>query len=505
VVVGLSTARRALAAFLAAGALLALAAAPAPGAPADLDRSFGAGGIARIDSAAGPTFPADAYARIAVGPEDEVFVLYSDYEPCDPPFQCAVGLTLLRYDAGGKRDASFGAQIGVSEFTERHAFDLAVGPDGKPVIAAFDQTHHAVTIARFNRDGGVDGGFGVGGKVVDSIETIGDTPIAVAVQPDGKVVVAGEGAYVEDKQQLLLARYQADGSPDPGFGAGGEVAVPLSTQTRPADLLLGPGGTITAAAPLCCAGGSPLYGQGFNLVRLLGDGRVDPGFAGTGQLFFPTPGVEGSVEAAALAPDGSLLVSVEESTETVSTVGNLVKLLPDGSADRAFGGEGRLRIFNRVGSIDPAALAVDGKGRLVGVGWGDGKVAAFRLRPEGSTDRTFNGGQHVNTPFNGIALAVALQASGRIVVLGQSGCCGAKGFALIGLRGGTSRARCLHRKATIVGTQRADKLLGTPRRDVIAALGGKDEVRGLSGADLICGGRGKDKLLGGPGRDQVRP
>lgn len=65
------------------------------------------------------------------------------------------------------------------------------------------------------------------------------------------------------------------------------------------------------------------------------------------------------------------------------------------------------------------------------------------------------------------------------------------------------RPRCAGRKATIVGSRRADSLKGTKRRDVIAARGGNDTVRGLGGNDLICGGAGKDKLFGGAGSDRL--
>jgi Ca2+-binding RTX toxin-like protein len=155
--------------------------------------------------------------------------------------------------------------------------------------------------------------------------------------------------------------------------------------------------------------------------------------------------------------------------------------------------------------ISVSDAIVDAKGRLVGVGW-NGSVATFRLLSDGRVDRTFNGGQGVTTVIGSDqegARAVALQSSGRVVVLGESLCC-AKEFALVRLLGGTDHTRCLGHRATIAGTQGKDELTGTPRRDVIAALGGKDKVRALGGADLICGGKGHDVLFGGPGRDQVR-
>jgi hypothetical protein len=61
--------------------------------------------------------------------------------------------------------------------------------------------------------------------------------------------------------------------------------------------------------------------------------------------------------------------------------------------------------------------------------------------------------------------------------------------------------RCLGKKATIVGSRKADLIKGTARVDVIVGLGGGDTIKGLGGRDLICGGRGTDKVLGGGGSD----
>jgi uncharacterized delta-60 repeat protein len=337
-----------------------------------------------------------------------------------------------------------------------------------------------------------------------TIEVARSIPV-VAVQADGKIVIAGEGDRGPEGSELIVARILPNGQFDPGFGVNGETKLQVRTQSSPADVLLGPGGTITVPGPMCCIAhsGAP-SGPGFSVGRLSADGQPDSAWAGNGSLFFSTPG-EGSIEAAALAPAGNLFVSFEESTSTVSVPGNVIELKPDGGLDPAFGDGGRIWLYPRVGSIDPSGIAIDPQGRLVGVGW-QGKVSLFRLRSDGSADRTFNGGQHLLLPYGGdksTPYQIGLQAGGRIVALAESGG-GAKGFALIAVRGGTSTARCLGHRATIVGTQRPDELTGTPHRDVIAALGGKDRVRGLGGADLICGGKGKDSLHGGPGHDQVR-
>jgi Ca2+-binding RTX toxin-like protein len=61
--------------------------------------------------------------------------------------------------------------------------------------------------------------------------------------------------------------------------------------------------------------------------------------------------------------------------------------------------------------------------------------------------------------------------------------------------------KCLGKKATIVGSARADLIKGTARADVIVGRGGGDTIKGVGGNDRICGGNGKDRLIGGAGAD----
>lgn len=470
-----------------------------------------------MEGPAGLTFPGEAAARMAIGPNDEIYVLYSSYPPCEPPFDCTIELTVARYTPDGRRDPNFaaGPQLTVTQHAHMKAFDLAVGSDGRPVIAAennepsFGLPLSRLIVARLGLDGRLDPGFGDQGLARFSrtrgIEIARETP-ALAVQPDGRILVAAEGGFqLEDgTSDLLLGRYLPTGELDPGFGVEGEARMTLRGRTRPNAVLLGGAGTIAVPVPQCCVGGSRLPNTGFTVARFLSNGQADPGWPGAGALFYPaaTPGYEGALEASTIGPDGKLVVSFEEGSEMRSTVGNLVRFLPEGGIDTSFGG-GLVTTYSRVGGTDPDGLAVDPESRVVGVGWA-GSVSAFRLRADGATDRTFNGGQHLSLPYNGRS-EVGLQAGGRIIVLAEaSNCCGVNGFALIALHGGTDRSKCLGKRATIVGTAKQDEIVGTPRRDVIAALGGRDKVRALSGADLICGGKGRDTLFGGPGKDRVQ-
>jgi uncharacterized delta-60 repeat protein len=472
--------------------LLTGGAEAALGAPADLDRTFGSNGSVAVEGPAGSQLHTQAPAKMALGPGGEVFVLYANEQPCAGFSGCSIDWSVEKLSPDGVRDGSFGVGPGSALTVHGNEYEpaaLAVGPDGKPVVAALDGGR--VVVARFEGQGHVEAMLGAG----ESNPLFGGayTPPVVAVQGDGKVVVA-----VGNAEDLRIVRYLPNGERDPGFGNGGEATMSIGTRSRPAGLLLGSSGTIGLAAPQCC-GGSPPYGEGIGFVRFLANGQPDPGLAGSGKTLLPTPGAQSNVEAAALAPDGGIYIVFEVNGGSSATVGSVVKLRPDGSVDTAFGKDGYSRI-----PLTVDALAVDASGRLVAGGW-SGSGAVFRMRSGGGADRTFDGGAEAKLAAIGPATAVALQSKGKIVALTEP-CCGTtKSFTLFRLVGGNDRTRCLGHRATIVGTQGKDELTGTPHRDVIAALGGADKVRGLGGPDLICGGKGRDALLGGPGRDTVRP
>jgi uncharacterized delta-60 repeat protein len=460
-------------------------------APADLDHSFGNGGKAAVEGPTGGAFHTQAPPKMALGPGGEIFVLFANAAPCAEFSGCPIEWSVARYSADGVRDQGFGVGPGSTLMVHGNEYEpasLAVGPEGKPVVAALDKGR--VVVAKFDLSGHPEAMLGS----ADPNPLIGGayTPPVVAVQPDGKVLVAAG-----DTERLRVIRYLPNGERDPDFGSGGETSLDLGTRSRPAGLMVGANGSISVAAPQCCGGSAP-FPEGIAFARFLANGQPDTGLAGSGRLLLPSPGTQSNVEAAALAPDGGVYIVFEVNTGTSATVGNVIKLLPNGTVDPAFGKNGTSRF-----PITVDNLTVDGKGRLIAGGW-SGSAAVSRMRSGGGPDRTFAGGTAVGLSATGPAAGLALQKGGKIIALAEP-CCGTtKTFTLFRLVGGSDHTRCLGHKATIVGTSGRDDLTGTPRRDVIAALGGADKVRGLGGADLICGGPGKDKLSGGAGRDRIR-
>jgi uncharacterized delta-60 repeat protein len=145
-----------------------------------------------------------------------------------------IKVALARRLDTGAPDSGFGGPSGIvlaplGDGGESYANALAIQPDGKLLVAgsAIDGGLGKVMLARFNADGSPDGGFGNGGTVLGAIGDGDDVSAsALALQPDGRIVVAGH-ATDSGGTNLLVARYNADGSPDASFGTGGVSLIPL--------------------------------------------------------------------------------------------------------------------------------------------------------------------------------------------------------------------------------------------------------------------------------------
>jgi uncharacterized delta-60 repeat protein len=143
-------------------------------------------------------------------------------------------LALMRRLGNGSPDTEFGNPTGIvlmaiGDGREAIANALAIQPDGKLLVAgqASDGGATKVMLARFNADGSPDASFGSGGIVLTSVGDGDDVAAsAVAVQPDGRIAVAGH-ATDSGGTDMMMARYHGDGSPDGSFGTGGVSLIPL--------------------------------------------------------------------------------------------------------------------------------------------------------------------------------------------------------------------------------------------------------------------------------------
>jgi uncharacterized delta-60 repeat protein len=415
--------------------------------------------------------------------------------------------------------------------------------------------------------GDLDSSFGGDGIVTTNFETNDDesshdNAYALALQPDGKIVVAGSSGFDNtDDSRFALARYLPNGTLDPTFGDQGRVRTDFNGGGGDYDvydfafaLILQPDGKIVAAGVS--------YGTtgGFALARYLPNGTLDPSFGNQGTV---VTDFTGPAYALALQPDGKIVAA-----GGAFSIFTLARYLPNGALDPSFGTQGRVTTdfgSGRVGGAQALTLQPDGKIVVAGSptdASGQIDIALLRYRSNGSLDPTF-GSQgivrtHIGSGRNDAAQALTLQPDGKIVVAGSSAdASGQVDIALLRYRSngsldptfgsqGTVRTRlgifasafaleiqpydgrvvvagwayfplpngswdfalaryhaitCHGVVVTQIGTTGNDTSIGTPGPDVIFGFGGDDTISGRGGNDLLCGGSGNDTLYGGGGDD----
>ncbi len=490
--------------------------------------------------------------------------------------------------APGDLDASFGGGGRVT-FTPGgkpgRVFDVAIQPDGKILLvgdALKGGVDYDFAITRLNANGSPDTGFGSGGTVlVDNTTTAGatDSANAVAIQSDGKIVVAGSTSVGGGRG--MVVRLDANGVPDNSFGAAvttdGPGVATIDPNLAFNDVAIAPDGKILLAGTWDTETTfTPAHSTDAFAARLKADGSVDPSFSGGGTFITDVDygGDDGAVRMA-VQPDGKIVLAGWASQSDVA----VARVTPEAGIDTSFGVAGK-RVYgfgagandqgtdvalqpdghilvggfgsvannmlvtrltsagtpenslngnNTVdadfGGQDIAnALALQSNGKILLGGADDHEFALVRFQPGGLPDETFGPGGKRTVTFPGSdseADAMALQPDGKIVIAGTAGSNsavarlegdatatgggpgGGGGGGGPGGGGGSKVPKCAGKAATIVGTSHGDRLTGTRRSDVIVALGGNDSVNGGGGNDIICAGAGNDKVSGGSGSDRI--
>jgi len=170
---------------------------------------------------------------------------------------------------GGRATAAFGAGSGGN--------DVVIASDGSIVVAGWIEG--MVAVMRFAPDGVLDGGFGDGGATWIPLGHQGDEANAVAIEPNGKIVLAG----TDSRERFVVARLTAAGALDPSFGGNGVVRTRIDDRFREAnDLAIQPNGRIVVVG---WSGGD--WTPRFALVRYLPDGRKDLSFGDRGRVVTP--------------------------------------------------------------------------------------------------------------------------------------------------------------------------------------------------------------------------
>jgi uncharacterized delta-60 repeat protein len=326
-------------------------------------------------------------------------------------------IVLARYDTHGSLDPMFGGDGRVRANFARGMFvsAVAIQADGRVVVAG-SSSLSSVTgfgLARFTTDGSLDRTFGEDGRVTTAFRG-GAEAYDVVIQSDGKIIALGTAGR---RGRFALARYNADGTLDVGFGGDGRVLTDVGDGYD-----TGKGIVIQANGRIVAVGTS---GCDVAVARYTDDGSMDTTFGVGGKITSDLGLLCHSAQDVAIQTDGKILAAGFGECRSNACLFDvfLARYNPDGTLDTGFANDGSAQagFFRAVAS----EVAIQGDGRIIVAGRDEieGGFALARFQPNGSPDTSFGEDGRVTTRVGkqSGAHAVALQADGKIVAVGLSG------------------------------------------------------------------------------------
>ena len=436
-----------------------------PAAVGALDPSFGTGGKVTID------FMADdrAVAVLLTGDGKTVVVGTTDSGSAD--------VAVARLNADGTLDTTFGTggRFTVSLGGKDFATDAVLQPDGNIVVVGYTDANSGTTgpndfaVVRVLADGsGLDKTFGTNGRTTIDFGSGDDRANAVALRPDGRIVVAGFTNTAS--ADFAVAQLGTDGKLDTSFGTGtGAFTFSFGGKDFANDLAVQPNGNIVVVG-YTDASSATTGANDFAIARVLADGTgLDTSFgaAATGKVTIDFTANDDRANAVALRPDGKVVVA--GSWDGGFSDFAVVQLTPAGALDTTFGGgffgatSGKFNVTFGTGPFGQAEFATDvavrPDGKLIVVGRTDQDVAGgpnnfgvAQVLADGSgLDPLFNSTGKVPVDFGADdrAEAVAVNAAGRVTVAGSTG---AGSFAVARIIGAVERPANLSVGGSATGT-----------------------------------------------------
>lgn len=321
------------------------------------------------------------------------------------------------FDNDGKVTTDFGfAENGTA---------IALQSDGKIVVAGvgFNGTTNYITLTRYNYDGSLDNTFDLDGKVTTMI---GDDSkaYAVAIQTDGKIVVAGYADFGIDRD-IAVIRYNSDGSVDTFFGSGGSAILNIGSGN---DEVFGMALQSDDKIVLCgyTSNSVATTSDDFVLIRLESYGVIDITFDSDGVVTTAIGNLKDEAKSVAIQADGKILLAGN------SNIGNNVAFAvarynTNGSLDTSFDGDGIVITDFAATSDEGNAIAIQVDGKIIVAGFSENAsnedFALVRYNIDGSLDTSFDTDGKVSTPIGtggDIINSMVIQIDGKIVVCGKS-------------------------------------------------------------------------------------
>ncbi len=326
-------------------------------------------------------------------------------------FHCCAGLAVFSHSA-----------IAAESYADGNS--VAAQRDEKIVVAGYADVGGVdrFALVRYNSDGSLDTSFNSNGKVTTAVGTATCKGQGVALQGDGKIVVVGYSFNAGGQSCFTVLRYGTDGSLDTSFGDSGKITTAVAKESNADSVAMQSDGKIVVAGNSFIDGGN----NDFAVVRYNANGKLDSSFNQTGKASADF-GAHDLPRSVALHGDGRIVVAGYTTDESKKQCA-LACFKANGSLDTSFNGTGKVvTTFGGDGDAEGQGVAAQSDGKTVVVGYatvgGVQRFAVERYKTDGALDTSFGGTGRVLTAV-GIsgsnATGVALQKDGKILVAGYA-------------------------------------------------------------------------------------
>ena len=332
----------------------------------------------------------------------------------------------VQYNADGTVDTTFGTGGKVTaDFANTGDNDygksVLIQSDGKILLIGHSEMSGSLDFSavRFTANGTLDSTFGNAGKAIADIgNNTSDQVVSATLQADGKILIVGS-SYVNNERDFAITRFTTNGALDNSFGTGGKTTTDLGIHDWGNSVAVQTDGKIVLAGYSGTASRNELA-----VVRYNTNGALDNTFGTGGKVTIANESSEGY--SVMLQADGKILVSGRAYSDNTSsfmvvrynTNGSLDTTFGTGGKVTTDFGNNRSEAMAMTSQADGKIIVAGTV--IIGSTYA---YAVVRYNTNGSVDNTFGTGGKVTTVFDAVsnAVSVALQANGRIIVAGTSG------------------------------------------------------------------------------------
>jgi uncharacterized delta-60 repeat protein len=373
-----------------------------------LDLSFGTGGkVATSLSSTGHSFGTAS----AMQSDGKIVAAGYTY------FGSNIDFALARYNTNGSLDASFDVDGKVTTDlgdTLDFCYAIAIQSDGKIVLAGSTANFTKIAVVRYNTNGSIDSTFDMDGIVTFSVGTILDDGRALAIQSDGKILIAAQ-SFSGANSDFSLIRLNTNGSFDMTFGTAGKVLTDIYGDDLAYAMELQSDGKIVV-------GGTS--NMDFSVVRYNTDGTLDSTFDTDGKVKTSMTIGDDIATSLTIQNDGKIILA--GNSNIGGNVNALARYNTNGTLDTSFDSDGIVLSSNLCVVND---IKIQSDGKIVAIGLYNSTSSAsldfvvLRYKTNGTIDSTFDMDGKVSTELGSglddFAYSTLIQSDGKIVVVGH--------------------------------------------------------------------------------------